>query len=591
MSQCLEVHQIIEDKQIRTVYQPIVQLTCGAIIGYEALSRGPEGSALESPLALIQIAEGCEMSWELDWAFRSLAIERAADLPPEQLLFINVDPKIIYDKDHAVGMTREILEQTDISPDNIVFEITERSAIEDYEGFNKILSNYLEQGFKIAIDDAGAGFSGMNRIIETRPQFIKLDMNIIRDVDKDSFKQAIVKSFVQLGQNTNIKLIAEGIETRGELKELIRLGVYAGQGYYLQKPSPKLLNLAHSIKSDILKCNQMIASAMAYSANYHYIGVIAEPVRSVNVHMKCREVEQFFKQQQCEAVCVLDQHHIQGLVTHNAFNQAMSGQYGHAVYSNREIELIMDQKPLVVDYYTPIHSVAELAINRSKESVYDAIVVKKGSYYYGLVSVKNLLQFSIEYERDYARELNPLTQLPGNTIINRVLGDVMVYLGRYVVLYFDLDNFKAYNDIYGFDNGDKIIKMTSKLILNHIKAQDVINSFVGHIGGDDFVAVMELKSVERLQSLIEEILREFDAQILGYYNEKDIKQGHIQAEDRSGKSTVYPLMSLSVAGLYGNLRALNGTEQLGKVMAGIKKAAKRQAGSSFELVAYDEELA
>lgn len=587
---CEQIKDIIHNGNIRTMYQPIVALNNGVIIGYEALSRGPEDSELESPIVLIETAECCNMSWHLDWAFRSLAIERAGELGEDQLLFINVDPNIIYDEHHQAGMTLEILGKTAISPDNIIFEITERTAIADYEGFNKILQSYVEQGFKIAIDDAGAGFSGMNRIIETRPQFLKMDMNIIRDVDKDSFKQAIVKSFVQLGQNTNIKLIAEGIETKEELKTLIKLGVYAGQGYYLQKPSPKLLSLSQNVKGEIKKYNHMVASTMAYSADYRYIGAIAEPIRSVNVHVKCKEVEQFFKQYQSEAVCILDKHYIQGLMTRNAFNQAMSGQYGHAVYSNREIMLIMDQQPLIVDFYTPIHKVAELAISRSSDRVYDAIVVKKGSFYYGLVSVKNLLQFAIEYERDYARELNPLTQLPGNMIINRVLNDLLVYKGHYVVLYFDLDNFKAYNDIYGFDNGDKIIKMTSKLILEQIKTQDAINSFVGHIGGDDFVAVLQIREPEDLKILIQGILDTFDLTVLDYYNENDQKSGFIHAEDRMGNKVTYPIISLSVAGLHGHLKALGSTEMLGKMMADIKKAAKRRAGSSFELVAFEDIL-
>lgn len=584
---CLEMKQIIESQWIRTVYQPIIQLSDAVIIGYEALSRGPEGTPYENPLALIDLAECCEMTWDLDWAFRSLAIERATELEPEQLLFINVDPKIIYDKAHSAGMTRDILDRKAMSPDNVIFEITERSAIEDYEGFNRILNNYIEQGFKIAIDDAGAGFSGMNRILETRPQFIKLDMAMIRGVDKDSFKQAIVKSFVQLSQNTNIKLIAEGIETKDELKTLIRLGVYAGQGYYLQKPSSKLLTLPSDKKNEITKYNQLLAASSDYSTHYHYVGAVAEPVRSIQLNVKCREVETFFKAQYTEAVCVLDRHYVQGLVTRNAFNQALSGPNGHAVYSNREVALVMDSQPLLVDYYTPVHMVAEMAINRDSERVYDPIVVKKGSFYYGLVSVRNLLQSSIAYERDYARELNPLTKLPGNMIINRVLNDVLVYDGAHAVLYFDLDNFKAYNDVYGFDNGDKIIKMTSKLILEHIKGKDAINSFVGHIGGDDFVAVMEIRSQAHLQALIRGILDEFDREIIAYYNERDQKIGYIQTEDRRGNSAQFPVMTLSVAGLVGSLKQLGSTDKLAKMMADIKKAAKRQAGSYFELVDMD----
>ncbi len=585
-SQCKHIIEIIKKKQLRTMYQGIIELSSGQIIGYEALSRGPEESQYESPITLLELADLCEMSWDLDWVMRSLAIERAEGLTQEQFLFINVDPKIIYDEAHEVGLTREILQQKNISPDNIIFEITERTAIEDYEGFNRILQNYVAQGYKIAIDDAGAGYSGMNRIIETRPHFLKMDMNMIRDIDKDSFKQAIVKSFVQLGHNTNIKIIAEGIETKEELKMLIRLGVYAGQGYYLQKPAPKLLSLPSQVKNEVIKYNQIAVASAGYSANYHYIGSIAEPIRSVHLSTKCKDVEQVFKQSDTEALCVLDKHYIQGIMTRSAFNQAMSGQYGHAVYSNREIGLIIDHQPLIVDFYTPIHKVAELAINRFGDKIYDAIIVKKGSFYYGLVAVKNLLQFAIEYERDYARELNPLTQLPGNKIIHRVLNDVLTYQGQYVVLYFDLDHFKAYNDVYGFDNGDKIIKMTSKLILEGIKAQDVINSFVGHIGGDDFVAVVSFKGEEELYQVVNEILGNFDQEILNYYNEKDQKLGYIQTEDRQGIVNQYPMVSLSAAGLYGDLHEIGTSDQLGKIMADIKKIAKKVKGSHFELVAY-----
>lgn len=586
MNTCDLMGQLIAEKNIRTMYQPIVALESGAIIGYEALSRGPEGSAFEQPLALIEAADSCGMSWELDWAFRSLAIERAEGLLEDQYLFINVDPKIIYDETHEVGMTREALSRFNISPGCVIFEITERTAIEDYDGFNQILQNYVDQGYKIAIDDVGAGYSGMNRILETRPQFLKMDMNLIRHIHRDSFKQAIVKSFVQLGQNTNIRLIAEGIETKEELKMLIRLGVYAGQGYYLAKPSPKLLSIPNQIKSEIVKYNQIMASSNAYSANYHYVGTIAEQVRSVNVSVKCKDVEQFFKQYDSEAICIIDKHRISGIITKSAFHQAMSGQYGHAVYSNREIALIMNTQPLIVDYYTPVHKVAELAIDRQDQSIYDAIIVKRGSFYYGLVSVKHLLQFAIEYERDYARELNPLTQLPGNQIINRVLNDVLVYEGQYVVFYFDLDNFKAYNDIYGFDNGDKIIKMTSKLLLECFKKHDAVNTFVGHIGGDDFVAVMAYKQLSEMTTLLQDILQEFDREILSYYNEKDQKMGFIQAEDRSGNKVKYPLMSLSAAGLYGDLKAIGTTDHLGKIMADIKKMAKKRSGSTYELVPY-----
>lgn len=261
MEICSIVKTVIDAKDIRTLYQPIVNLFSGDIIGYEALSRGPKGTPLESPALLLNLASQCDLTWELEFLMRKLAIERAGDLGKNQYLFINVDPHVIHDDNFQKGMTKEFLSQYGIGQKNVVMEITERSAISDYEGFNKTLQNYVDQNFKIAIDDVGEGYSGINRIIETRPHFLKLDMNIIRKLEADTFKQAIVKSFVQLAEMTHITLIAEGIETKEELKTLIALGVSAGQGYYLKRPEEQMGSLSPSLVTEILALNPLYTAS------------------------------------------------------------------------------------------------------------------------------------------------------------------------------------------------------------------------------------------------------------------------------------------------------------------------------------------
>ncbi|WP_279230670.1 EAL domain-containing protein [Clostridium autoethanogenum] len=120
-----------------------------------------------------------------------------------------------------------------MSPDLIIFEITEKTAIEDYKSFKTALENYINQGYKIAIDDTGAGYSGLKTLMEIKPQYIKIDISLIKNVDKDLFKQELMRTFVTLARSTNMKLIAEGIETKEELLTLIEIGVCAGQGYFL----------------------------------------------------------------------------------------------------------------------------------------------------------------------------------------------------------------------------------------------------------------------------------------------------------------------------------------------------------------------
>ncbi|MFL0168614.1 EAL domain-containing protein [Candidatus Clostridium helianthi] len=222
-----ELENILNSKNITTVYQPIVSLLDGEIIGYEALSRGPIDSPLQNPDKLFNAAQVYNKTWELEQLCRVKAIKRATNIEKNKYLFINVDPHIFKDEKFKKGFTKEFLAEHNMSPDCIIFEITEKTCIEDYKGFKQALSNYVDQGYKIAIDDTGSGYSGLKMLNETKPHYVKIDMDLIRDINEDSFKQSLVECFVKLSEATNMKLIAEGIETEEELRTLVNLGVYA----------------------------------------------------------------------------------------------------------------------------------------------------------------------------------------------------------------------------------------------------------------------------------------------------------------------------------------------------------------------------
>lgn len=260
-----ELNYILENENIDTFYQPIVSLAKGDIIGYEALSRGPKNSILKYPDKLFDIAIKNNKTWELELLCRTKAIKRAKNLKKDRLLFINVDPHIFRDELFKKGFTKEFIEKNNMQSKNIIFEITERTCIEDYISFKYAIDNYIQQGFKIAIDDMGSGYSGLNTIIKTKPHFIKIDMDLIRDIDKDDFKQALIKAFVKLSKDTNMKIIAEGIETEYELRTLIRLGVYAGQGYFISKPKEDFIEIDNNLKKLIIKCNK----DKLYKIKYH----------------------------------------------------------------------------------------------------------------------------------------------------------------------------------------------------------------------------------------------------------------------------------------------------------------------------------
>ncbi|KOA18294.1 phytochrome-like protein cph2 [Clostridium homopropionicum DSM 5847] len=577
MEMLAELNNILKNGNITSVFQPIVSLKDASVLGYEALSRGPKGSSLEFPDKLFKLAAIHNKSWELESLCRVKALENAKSIHKDKLLFINVDPLIFKDEKFKKGFTKEFLLKHNISPESIIFEITEKTAIEDYKSFSMALNNYTEQGYQIAIDDTGSGYSGLKTLYETKPHYIKIDMDLIRDIDKDYFKQALIKSLVMFAKSTNMKVIAEGIETEEELSTLINLNVHAGQGYYINKPSTSFSSASENAISTILKYNKLKNDK--YSYFNHCIGQICSFEPSFAPEETCQKIKDFVNKSPTKGACIVKNNKPVGSVMKYSLDSVMASQYGFSVFSKRPISLIMDHSPLVVDYHTPVSEVSKIAMEREHNKVYDCVIVVKESEYYGLVTIKKLLEFTTEMERNYAKELNPLTGLPGNTIIEKVLNDVRKVNNHSCILYFDLDNFKAYNDVYGFEKGDKLLKFTSKLLQNNLKKKFPFNSFLGHIGGDDYIGIVE-NSLDKCEELCSYIINEFDKNVVKFFNRNDVLNGFIESTDRQGNRTTFNLTSLSIAGLYGNFNNFSSSEEISKLAAKIKKEAKAITGSS-----------
>ncbi|MFL0197245.1 GGDEF domain-containing protein [Clostridium sp. WILCCON 0269] len=575
-----ELKNIIKNKDISTVYQPIVSLSNGKIIGYEALSRGPADSPLQNPDKLFKAAQVHNKTWELEQLCRTKAIERAVNIEKNTYLFINVDPHIFKDEKFKKGFTKEFLAQHNTSPDCIIFEITEKTCIEDYKSFKQALKNYVDQGYKIAIDDIGSGYSGLKMLNETKPHFIKIDMDLIRNINEDSFKQSLIECFVKLSETTNMKLIAEGIETKEELKTLISLGVFAGQGFLIGRPAATFLDISNSVKNLIIRCNKL-KNNISYNYHYNNIGEIARQDKTFIAATHCKEIKEYFDVNDIAGACIVNSNYIPvGLIMKHSLDSALATQYGVAIFTKRPVALVMDNNPLIVDYYTPVNEVSKMAMTRKTENIYDYVITTNNNKYYGIVSIRSLLNYTTMLECNYAKQLNPLTELPGNTVIQNNIRNMLETNRTCCILYFDLDNFKIYNDTYGFENGDRVLKYTAQLIHSEIKSYFPYNGFIGHVGGDDFVSIIE-NSIEECEKLCKEIIKKFDIGILNFFNEKDRNNNYVEATDRLGNKNIFPITSLSIAGVYGNLNNFSTPKEVGLYIAAIKKEAKFVKGSCY----------
>lgn len=228
---------------ITTVFQPVFDFCNKTILGYEALSRGPENSVLESPEALFKLASTEHKISELELLCRKKAIVNFAKLKLEGKLLLNVSPNVLLDPAHPKGETLNLLSQNGLATNRVIIEVTEQEKVEDDELFKHTIQHYRDLGFTIAIDDLGAGYSGLKQWSELLPDIVKIDRYFIDHCDQNFVKKTFLKMIIELAKETGTQVIAEGIERDEELLLLKSLGINLMQGYLLQRPtqSPQTL--------------------------------------------------------------------------------------------------------------------------------------------------------------------------------------------------------------------------------------------------------------------------------------------------------------------------------------------------------------
>ncbi len=189
--------------------------------------------------------------------------------------------------------------------------------------------------------------------------------------------------------------------------------------------------------------------------------------------------------------------------------------------------------------------------------------LEKEILFYTIKNIVNLLAIN--------RGISPLTKLPGNIPIQAELKKRLLKKQEFAVLYFDLDNFKAYNDTYGFLGGDEVIKQTAKIIIKNVNSNEDIHNFVGHIGGDDFVALV---TNEDYEEICQKIILEFDKKILDYFSDEDVEKGYLEVPNRKGIIEEFPLISISVGIVEVSKGRFHNILEIGEVGAQVKHLAK-----------------
>jgi len=266
-----------------------------------------------------------------------------------------------------------------------------------------------------------------------------------------------------------------------------------------------------------------------------------------------------------------------GLVMKNSLNQQLSGQYGVSLYYNRPVAMVMDNAPLVVEADSSLDKVSVCLQSRPEDKLYDLIVVSRRGKYIGTASVMDIVTHLTDLRIQLAANANPLTGLPGNRVIDEKIRAAVQHNQIFVALYLDLDNFKAFNDKYGFERGDAAIKLTAGILKNVTDIFGEQDAFTGHIGGDDFIILLTQNVPHVL--LAEQIIRSFDAAIRNLYSAEDLAQSCIAVQNRKGQYEKYPIMTISIAIIDSRCNRFTNPLEVAEVAAALKRLAKSRDGS------------
>jgi EAL domain-containing protein (putative c-di-GMP-specific phosphodiesterase class I) len=237
-NQAIWLETLLREDRYTSFFQPMYSAQTGHIVAVEALFRGlDEHGGMIAPGFMFDLARKAKMMFQLDLAARRSAVNQgAAHKLQDLLLFINFNPSSIYDPAYCLRTTISTIRELGFRPENIVFEVTESERVTNLDHLKGILAFYRRSGFKIALDDVGAGYSGLNLLRDLRPDFLKIDMHLVRDIDTDVFRQSIVGHVIGMAKDNSIRVVAEGIETEAERSHLRTAGVDLMQGFLMSKP-------------------------------------------------------------------------------------------------------------------------------------------------------------------------------------------------------------------------------------------------------------------------------------------------------------------------------------------------------------------
>ncbi len=563
---------------LENAFQPIVEVATGSVFGYESLLRGHERIGFASPPTLLDEAHQTGQLLALEQMMSGRALAKFATLPEysSATLFLNLDVRLIRQGHEFLEKVLHHLRAAGIAPSSVCFEFSERFDNTSVPEFADLVAEMRKAGFKLAIDDFGVGHGEMKLLCDFPVDYLKIDRHFVSEIDNKPRKRHLVKNIVNIAHTLGIRVIAEGIETEAEFLACREYGVDLVQGYFIARPTTFLTELQSAFPhlADIGRTRRS-----SQSLDEILIRKQIENLPTVFENDVIDSVFELFRRNPRQAFFpVLNANgEPRGVINEYHLKEFIYQPFGRDLLKNkvyeRSIAHFVERAP-IIGLDAEAEELMSLFANMENSA---CVILTENMRYAGVVSAASLIKVVNEKQLKIAQDQNPLTSLPGN----RAVRDFMQEAGRddeesRFFCYCDFDNFKPFNDHYGFQKGDHAISLFAALMKRYFFSE---GDFLGHIGGDDFFIGVRDWTREELDEILERLLSDFHGDVIELYSEEERASGRIRGHDRSGLERDYPLLRCSI----GVLELPKGLllDDIGRIsveIAAIKASAKESEG-------------
>lgn len=573
---CGSFQSVVRERKLRTIFQPLIDLRSRAFHGYEALIRGPADTALERPDQLFEAARACDQLATFDQLCAQTSIESFVAQRLDGQLFLNVTEALFDSGWFSQDGTLRWLHDLGTQPSQLVLELLESDLLGEDSRALAEAQKLRELGYGLALDDLGQGFGRFTVWKRLRPRYLKIDRSFTANLADDPFKAAFVQSMLLLADASQSVVVAEGVESERDLLTLREIGVQMAQGYFIARPHAHPPTEPARVTRQALDKAQPTLHALASrgSIEQSVLG-LARRINPVHPNTKLEAVLRLLETDpDLMSVPVVDADgQALGIINRYVMADRLFRPHVRDLFGNKPCSLVMSRDVLRLEAKSSLQQASDLIADSSYRHATEGVLVTEQGQYRGLLLVGDLLRLVTEFQVQAARYANPLTLLPGNVPLNDCIDRWLREGNRFAAAYLDIDNFKAFNDRFGYRMGDEVILLLADLLKTGLTLGE---SFVGHIGGDDFMALLLTTPWEQT---LQQVLQGFENGVRGFFDEQTLADGGYWSENRRGEAMFFPIPSLSIGALCVTPGMFDSHRELSNVLAELKKAAKKLPGN------------